>query len=299
MTSARGAYGFRLAYPEATEPPPNLLEVEPESPLVTVTWRHATTVRDVEEVSDDRVVYGFRGRTTYLVEREPAIVHFDIPYIPPLGAFVHPLLTIGISVLARWRGDVTLHAGAFETDSGAWGFFGAREAGKSSMLAALGARGYSIVADDLLALQDGLVWAGPSCVDLRPDSAARFADAVYLGIVGGRPRWRLPTAAGSARVPLRGFFLLDWHDDPGIALEPLSTQERLQWLYRQEYIRLVGFADPAKMVQLVALPAWRLRRPRDWGATDDAVDTVVEVTRESSTPTVGLEPHDSSDGRSE
>lgn len=278
MTSARGAYGFRLAYPEATEPPPNLLEVEAEAPLVTVTWRHATTVQDIEEVSDDRVVYGFRGRTTYYVERDPGAVRFDIPYVPPLGAFVHPLLTIGISVLARWRGDVTLHAGAFETDSGAWGFFGAREAGKSSILASLGARGYPVVADDLLALQDGFVWAGPSCVDLRPDTAARFDDAIYLGIVGGRPRWRLPTVAGGARVPLRGFFLLDWHDDPGIVLEPLSTQERLHWLYRQEYIRLVGFADPGKMVPLVALPAWRLTRPRDWERTGETVDRVLEAT---------------------
>ena len=280
MTPATGAYGFRLAYPEATEPPPDLLQVEADSPLVTVTWRHASTVRDVEEVSGDRVVYGFRGRTTYLVEREPPVVHFDIPHIPPLGAFVHPLLTIGISVLARWRGDVTLHAGAFETESGAWGFFGAREAGKSSMLAALGTRGYPVIADDLLAIQDGLVWAGPRCVDLRPDTAARFSKARYLGIVGGRPRWRLSTEAGDARVPLRGFFLLDWHDGPDIVLEPLSTRERLQWLYRQEYIRLVGFADPGKMVPLVALPGWRLARPRNWNITEEAVDRVVETTRQ-------------------
>ncbi len=290
MSSPLGAYGFRLAYPEAPEPPANLIEVDPESPLVTVTWRHASTVRDIEEVSDNRVAYGFRGATTYLVERDPPRLGFDIPYIPPIDALVHPLLTIGISVLARWRGDVTLHAGAFETATGAWGFFGAREAGKSSMLASLGERGYPVVADDLLAVQDGLVWAGPSCVDLRADTAARFSDAGYMGIVGGRPRWRLPTSPGSSRVPLRGFFVLDWHEDPAITVEPLTTQERLQWIYRQEYIRLVGFADPAKMVPLVALPAWRLRRPRDWEATQDALDRVVETTREWTTRPVGDSP---------
>ncbi|HET6638222.1 MAG TPA: hypothetical protein VFH82_05520 [Gemmatimonadota bacterium] len=287
MTPARGAYGFRLVYPEAAEPPSELIDVDGSSPVVTVTWRHASTVRDIEEVSDERVVYGFRGATTYYVEREPPIVRFDVPYVPPLGAFVHPLLTIGISVLARWRGDVTLHAGAFETDSGAWGFFGAREAGKSSMLASLGERGYPVVADDLLAIQDGLVWAGPSCVDLRPDTAARFPGASYMGIVGGRPRWRLATASGRFRSPLRGFFVLDRHEDPGVTVEPLTTQERLQWMYRQEYIRLVGFADPSKMVPLLTLPAWRLRRPRDWEVTQQAVDRILETTREWTSRTIG------------
>jgi hypothetical protein len=272
-----GAYGFRLDYADEEGTPPNLIELDSSMPVVVVTWRHASTVRDIEEVSESRVVYGFRGATTYYVEREPRRIGFDIPYIPPLGALVHPLLTIGISVLARWRGDVTLHAGAFETPRGAWGLMGAREAGKSSILASIGQRGHAVVADDLLAIQAGSVWAGPSCVDLRPDSAARFPDADYLGVVGGRPRYRLPTVPGHARVPLRGFFILDWHEHPAIALEPLSSQERLHWIYRQEYIRLVGFADPEKMVPLVALPAWRLRRPRDWEWTEEAVDRVLEI----------------------
>jgi hypothetical protein len=105
--------------------------------------------------------------------------------------------------------------------------------------------------------------------------------------VGGRPRWRLATSSGHFRAPLRGFFVLDWHEDPGITVEPLTTQERLQWIYRQEYIRLVGFADATKMVPLVALPAWRLRRPRDWEVTEEAVERVVETTREWTNRTAG------------
>jgi hypothetical protein len=114
-------------------------------------------------------------------------------------------------------------------------------------------------------------------VDLRPDTVGRFPDAVPMGIVGGRPRFRLTTPAGSARVPLRGFFVLDWSEDSRIRVEPLSAQERLQWLYRQEYIRLVGFPDPSKLLPLVALPAWRLARPRDWSATQEAVDRMLET----------------------
>lgn len=272
-----GAYGFRLTCPQAGDPLPNLIAVDPASPRVEVSWRHASTVRDVEEVEADRVAYGFRGATTYYVERDPPAIRFDIPYVPSPAALVHPLLTIGVSVLARWRGDVTLHAGAFETAAGGWGVMGAREAGKSSILASIGERGLPVVADDLLTVQDGSLWSGPSCVDLRPDIVGRFASAVSMGIIGGRLRFRLATPAGGMRVPLRGFFVLEWGDDPVIRVEPLPPQERLEWLYRQEYIRLVGFPDPAKLLPLIALPAWRLTRPRDWEATDEAVERLLEV----------------------
>lgn len=273
-----GAYGFRLTSPQAGDPLPNLIVVDSASPRVEVSWRHASTVRDVEEVEAERVAYGFRGATTYYVERDPPAIRFDIPYVPSPAALVHPLLTIGVSVLARWRGDVTLHAGAFEAVTGGWGVMGAREAGKSSILASVGERGHPIVADDLLAVQSGMIWAGPSCVDLRPDTVGRFPRAVSMGMVGGRPRFRLATPAGRTRVPLRGFFVLEWGEDPAIRIEPLPPQERLQWLYRQEYIRLVGFPDPSKLLPLVALPAWRLTRPRDWAATEEAVERVLELT---------------------
>lgn len=276
-SSSLGAYGFRLSCPQAGDPLPDLIEVNPTSPHVIVTWRHASTVKDIEVVESDRVAYGSRGATTYYVERVPRAIRFDIPYVPSPAALVHPLLTIGVSVLARWRGDVTLHAGAFETPAGGWGVMGAREAGKSSILASIGERGYPVVADDLMAVQNGSVWAGPSCVDLRPDTVGRFTNAVPMGIVGGRPRYRLSTVPGHAQIPLRGFFVLDWNHASDISVEPLSTQERLQWLYRQEYIRLVGYSDPAKLLPLVALPAWRLTRPRDWAATEEAVERVLEI----------------------
>lgn len=276
-SSSLGAYGFRLSCPQAGDPLPDLIEVNPTSPHVIVTWRQASTVKDIEVVESDRVAYGSRGATTYYVERVPRAIRFDIPYVPSPAALVHPLLTIGVSVLARWRGDLTLHAGAFETPAGGWGVMGAREAGKSSILASIGERGYPVVADDLMAVQNGSVWAGPSCVDLRPDTVGRFTNAVPMGIVGGRPRYRLSTVPGHAQIPLRGFFVLDWNHASDISVEPLSTRERLQWLYRQEYIRLVGYSDPAKLLPLVALPAWRLTRPRDWAATEEAVERVLEI----------------------
>jgi hypothetical protein len=273
----RGAYGFRLDYIDQEENLDDLVELDSSLPAVTVAWRHASTSRNVEEVDERRVAFGVRGATTFHVERDPPSILFDLPDPPVPGALVHPLLTIGVSVLARWRGDVTLHAGAFETRSGAWGVLGAREAGKSATLAAIATAGHAIVADDLLAIHAGFAWAGPSCVDLRPDTADRF-HARYLGIVGGRPRYRLSTPTPrDIRSPMRGFFLLDWHDDPLVRVERVPTAEWLQWLYRQEYISLVGFPDPEKLLPLLALPCWRVSRPRDWGMTQEAIGRVLEV----------------------
>jgi hypothetical protein len=280
--STKGAYGFRLSYQgeDNGDQLDDLLEMDPSVPHVAVSWRHAETTVDVEEVSEDRVVYGSRGATTFQVDRDPASIHFELPLPVVPGALVHPLLTVGISVHARWRGDITLHAGAFETPAGAWAVMGSRQAGKSALLAALAGRGCPVVADDLLTIQDREVWAGPTCVDLRPDAAGRFESVHYLGIVGGRPRFRMSTPPGRPRLPLRGLFVLDWHEMPTIEAAPMDARERLHWVYRQEYISLVGWPEPEKLVPLLGLPAWRLTRPPDWTATQDVIDRVLEITND-------------------
>jgi hypothetical protein len=131
----------------------------------------------------------------------------------------------------------------------------------------------------MLAISDGDVWSGPQCVDLRPDVADRFPQARSLGVMGTRPRFRLSAdAAAPARLPLRGMFLLDWHDRPVIELSPMKAAARLEWLYSLDYIALMGPVAPTKLLDLAMLPAWRLLRPRTWDATDDAVTRLLNLT---------------------
>lgn len=285
-----GAYGYRLRYPESVDRIhlADLVELDESLPEIRVTWRYATTIMDVEEIGQTHVVYGVRGATTFDVRLEPRLIHMDLPGPVPPGALVHPLLTVGMSIHARWRGDVTLHAGAFESNHGGWGVIGVREAGKSSFLASVGEHGLPVIADDLLTIQDSTVWAGPSCVDLRPDTAERFPHANYLGIVGNRPRYRLSTSPGAPRVRLRGFFLLEWSDRPEIVIELLPARERLHLLYWQEYIRLVGHSAPSQLVPLIGLPTWRLSRPRDWSANEDVIGRVLELTNASGKEDSGV-----------
>jgi hypothetical protein len=273
----RGAYGFRLVPPESHEDLPDLIPQGPEAPEVALEWRLASVLVERERVLDrERVSLGVRGGSGLEIRQKPASITFDLVEAPTPEALVHPLLTTPISVLARWRGDITLHAGAFWSD-GAWGVMGDREAGKSTMLATLAAHGRPIVADDLLVIDRGTVRSGPACVDLRPDMAERMGTARFMGNVADRPRFRLGTEPAPSTGPLKGFFVLGWHDRPAVELSPISAGERVQLLYRQEYIGLLGPADPQRVLDLVELPAWRLLRPRDWAATDEAVERMVSL----------------------
>jgi hypothetical protein len=277
-----GAYGFRLIYPAWDGALNDLVDVGESAPAVTIEWRHACTSVDHDYADDERVSLGARGGSSFHVHREPPRIVFDIVARPEPDALVHPLGTAPLAALARWRGDVTLHAGAFATTAGAWMVAGKREAGKSTMLGMLAQRGQPIVADDMLAVLDGVAWAGPHCVDLRPDAAERLGPTRELGILGMRPRFRLSTTPAPAATPLRGLFLLDWGDDPRVTVEPLEISERIRWLYSLEYLGLMGAADPRKLLELAALPSWRIARPRDWMASEDAADAILATAETHS-----------------
>lgn len=272
-----GAYGFRLIYTDGGDRLHDLVEQDPATSGVVMTWRLASTVVDHEHVDHERVSLGAKGASSFEVVRNPASIAFDFPETPSADAVLHPLGTIPMSVLARWRGDATLHGGAFAIEHTAWGLAGQREAGKSTTLALLSELGYTILADDLLAIQDGFVWSGPSCVDLRPQAAAKFPGARDLGIVGGRRRYRLSTPSAPARLPLRGFFFLEWHEEPRVTISPLPVDEKLRWLYALEYIGLMGPAPPLQILDLAALPAWRVARPRGWYTSAELIDAILAV----------------------
>ena len=68
---------------------------------------------------------------------------------PPLPrhSFAHPILGTTAAAHAEWSGRLCFHAGCFlDGRERAWGVLGEREAGKSSALAWLAARGVPILA---------------------------------------------------------------------------------------------------------------------------------------------------------
>jgi hypothetical protein len=183
----------------------------------------------------------------------------------PVADVVHPALWPAAAVFARWHGRETFHAGAISFDGeGAWAILGARGAGKSSLLAILARHGVEVLGDDLLVVTDQRCFAGPRCIDLRPEAAAALSIERDTRLVRSTERRRLMLGRCQGEYTLRGFVQLQWGAEVG--LQRLIPAERLPLLL--EHRRVVGLgADFEQLLDLVALPALRLIRPPDWGGS--------------------------------
>jgi hypothetical protein len=191
--------------------------------------------------------------------------------------FVHPLLGRVASHLALAQGADGMHAGAVAGVGGAWGVLGPKGAGKSTLLAALGKAGVPIVTDDVLVFRDGMVTAGPRCIDLRPDARTHGA---AVAVRPSDPRNRVPLSPIAAEHPLAGLIHLEWSAS-GTSTVRLDYREALSRLLilrgEQGYPR-----DPRKLLDLAALPTLRLRRPRSASGLDASVTLMQRLLLEHS-----------------
>jgi hypothetical protein len=222
-----------------------------------------------------------------LLEREPIRLTALADTRLPDADLVHPCLWPAAAVFARWRGLETLHGGAFVDDrGGAWAVVGARGAGKSSLLAALAIAGHEVVADDLLVLDGADCFAGPRCVDLRPDAAAALGLGALPSVRSTRRR-RLVLAPCNGSFTLRGCFYLDWGER--LTMEPLTPAEHLGVLTTQRRIAGLG-ANIEQLIALSGLPAFRMRRPRATGSVGATRAALLEAIRGAHSyfsPTLG------------
>jgi hypothetical protein len=267
-------YGFRpLGVPAAR---PLLVDAPAHWPELELAVRVTTAAAPGADYFDrDRAVLGLRAGGSVAVERAAAQARFSLPARPSDGALVHPHLAAVAVVWAYWLGRESFHAGAFVAGGGAWGVLGDREAGKSSLLAALALAGTPIVADDVLVLDGTTVLAGPRSIDLRGDAAATLGAGEALGTIGNRERWRLPLEPVPAEQPLRGWVALAW--DSRCSVVPLTGSDRLCALGPHRGTTLYP-RDPAALIELSALPFLELRRPRRWECLDEAVQRLLEAT---------------------
>lgn len=267
---ARTAYGLGFAGLDADPPltgPPSV-----GAPTITITrgrrrgspfaGRVVDTVRaDLEFGSGVRVVLDRAGRTAR---------YAGTPL--PRDERAHPYLSPVAVIHNRWLGREVFHAGVFELGGRAWVVVGPREAGKSSLLAGVDARGCSVLADDIAVCSGPDVFSGPRCVDLRaavpgtvrPPATARG---------GLRQRLHLPPAP--FRVPLGGWIFLRW----GAALDlcPVPPEALIALLARRRLHPALP-SDPEVLLSLAAAPAWRLTRPRDWTQAGSVLSALLEAT---------------------
>jgi hypothetical protein len=195
---------------------------------------------------------------------------------------VHPLLGRVASHLALARGADGMHAGAVAGSDGVWAVIGPKGAGKSTLLASLNDIGVPIVTDDVLVFRDGVVMAGPRCIDLRPD-ATGFGLTVAVRPSDPRSRLSLPPIAAEHR--LAGLLHLEWSSEE-TTIEPLDHREAIRRLLILRSDK--GYPrDPHVLLELATLPTVVLKRPKSMDSLDAAALQVVRLLSESAAGSAG------------
>jgi hypothetical protein len=198
------------------------------------------------------------------------------------------LFGVPASLCAAVAGDVPLHASAVEIDGAAVLFAGPSMHGKTTLAAALTARGHRLLAEDTVRCVTGptpAVYPGPSVVRLRSDVASRLhvPHAVVRPMANGRVALILePDRRKDGRpVPLRSIFLLRSGD--AVSLErvppPLAARDLFALSFRLPLAEARGAAF-TRIVDLVArIEVLDLHRPLTLGSMDEVMELVETTTR--------------------
>ena len=158
------------------------------------------------------------------------------------------------SVLAaclKQRGILTLHASAIATADGAVLFAGHSGRGKSTLLAALLARGHTMLCDDVTGIvPDGrnslLALPAYPCLRLWGDAveALGWSGRTRGRVREGMEKFLAPVERVGEVLPVRAVFVLRNHSLKGVEIEPASQgaafRHLLRRIYRRRYARGLG-----------------------------------------------------------
>ncbi|VXC54909.1 hypothetical protein [Aeromicrobium sp. 9AM] len=146
--------------------------------------------------------------------------------------------------LMMQRGHLVLHGNAIRVGDSAAVVVGRSGAGKSTLAAEFARRGFDLLSDDVVPIdQDGRALPGYPQIKLWDDALVRlgldFAD--YERVAGARAKFHVPVERGSlAALPLRWVYGLDVHDGAEVGLLPLHGVDAFDLLrantYRRELI---------------------------------------------------------------
>jgi hypothetical protein len=264
-----GLYGLALTGLPLGDDAPT--DVPADWPPVAVSAGPAGEARAGRHIDGDSAALDLVAGRSLVLTRAPASARFLGAPLPP-DELAHPYLVPVATVFARWHGHEAFHGGAFDCGDGrAIAVLGDREAGKSTLLAALAADGAGIVADDMLVMRGGRVCRGPRTLDLRAEPAPQLRGDLTVSRARERSRWRLSLPPIAPELELAGWVFLG--TGPTLELTPIDVRARLTRLAQWRAWRWLP-SDPAGFLDLAALPAWTLTRPLTWDALPDTVAAI-------------------------
>jgi hypothetical protein len=270
-----GAYGFTIEGLESNATLGASAATWPSLLVRCELGESASTAANGEgpPIGPDRARLTLLGDMLLELERASRTAIYTGPRRLDDDELVHPYLVPAAGIFARWLGREPLHAGGLVLGDRGWALLGERESGKSSTLAAAALAGYPVLSDDLLVVHDGKALAGPRCIDLRAESAAHLGTGEQVPSVREGGRYRLELGPAPAEVTLAGWIFLAWGDE--LELRRVPPGERLPAIAGQRMVQALA-DEPAALLDLAALPAWELRRPRALGSLPDALALLVD-----------------------
>jgi hypothetical protein len=200
-----------------------------------------------------------------------------------LAAFV---VGPALGILLTQRGLVALHASCVEFQGRAVAFVGAPRSGKSTVAAALHARGHGLVADDIVAVRvdedTALVLPGAPQLRLWPEAARELGDDPdQLDRVRDDLEKRIrPAPAGFSPdpVPLAAVYVLE--SGGKLAIAPMRPSDAVVELLCHSWTpRSLHSTQPAARLAhygavVGAVPVRRLRRPDALGRVREVAELV-------------------------
>jgi hypothetical protein len=281
---AHGAYGIAVTGMRGDPRAAGLVDVGDDAPVidVRVVPFEAGAGRPTTEIGDDQAHLRLLTGGWLHMDREQRTATFHLPFELSDMMLAHPYLGPVGGLWARWSGREAFHCGAVLVDGTAWALLGPKEAGKSTTVAWLAARGFDVMTDDLLVVEFGprpVCHVGPRFIDLRAPTAQRLLDdgiPQMLVEVRDGERHRFPLGDAPPTAPLGGFLLLEEADD--ISIEHIPPAGRLQRISEHRMVRLLP-TDPVGLLDLVPLPTAVLRRPKDFDRMDSVATAITDFAR--------------------
>jgi hypothetical protein len=234
----------------------------------------------------DSIQFDVPGIARYSLEGDARILVEALPGASEqrVGSCISGLL---LSMFLRGRGIVTLHGSAVCGPRGALAFLGDRGSGKSTTAAALTARGYSMLCDDVIPVSGGpMVLPGIPSPKLLPDAYATLignpAEAFHL--FDGVDKYLVELPSSRVAAPLRIVFILGTADIERLRIEPMRGAAKIAAILRHSQA-LAGIDDPVIQFSdcssiLAGTAVYRVLRPRSGDSLSVLVGKILRLDGE-------------------
>ncbi len=265
-----GAYGLRLT---GDAPRSSLLtEVAADAHEISIT-RIVGPIEVPNQVDEDLATVPLLDGGGLELDRVQRTATITTRVALTDDELAHPYLAPVAAVHSHWLGRAAFHAGGIVVAGRAWGVIGEREAGKSTLLAAVAALGGVVLADDLLVVDSGNAFSGPRTLDLRQGAAEWFGGTRSLGVAGARERWRIDLGPAPSSVPLGGWIVPSWSDTTKVERRPGAAAAR----YIAPARSVTGLAiSPEAFLAAAAFPALEFSRPQDFAELERGVQRLLD-----------------------